>query len=291
MKQAERIYFFGKQGQRILVQEWGPLDRPVILMFHGFPGCADHGKLISSSPLWNSFRLIAMDRPGYGQSDLQKKLTPLKFAKQIEALLDEKEIEKLSILSVSGGAPYSMALAYLLKERVLKVTSVAGIAPLTIKNFSYMNSQQKKAWALRNFVPSPVLHFALKRVWASGLDKFDQMLFTEMDSFNERDRQVFAHPEVGPDLIETTKLALRQGPGGILRDMTVYSRDWGFPLMQVTCPVTLWHGGLDDVVHHRFSEEMKMRLPKAQLKFMSEEGHYSLPMNCRDEILTDLLSV
>ena len=290
MKQAERVYFFGQEGQKILVQEWGPLDCPVILMFHGFPGCADHGKLMSSSPLWQSFRLIAMDRPGYGQSDLQKKLTPLGFAQQIKSLLDEKGIDQFSILSVSGGAPYSMALAYLLKDRVRKVTSVAGIAPLTRKNFSYMNSQQKKAWALRNFVPSPVLHYALKRVWASSLEKFDQLLFTEMESFNEHDRKVFAHPEVGPDLIETTKHALRQGPGGILRDMTVYSRDWGFPLHHIECPVTLWHGGDDDVVHYHFAEEMKRQLPKAQLNLMSDEGHYSLPMNCRDDILSDLLT-
>jgi len=289
MKKADRSYYYGNEGQRLLVQEWGTPGRPVILLVHGFPGCADHGQLMSLSPLWDSFHLIAMDRPGYGKSDLQKKITPLKFAEQIRSLLDEKKIDKVSILSVSGGAPYSMALAYLLKERVLKMTSIAGIAPLTLKNYRYLNSQQKKVWVLRALIPESVLEFALNRIWAAGLDKIDQFLFTEMTSFSEADQKVFAHPEIAPVLVATTKASLQGGAGGILQDLKVYTRSWGFPLAEVNCPVTLWHGGSDDVVHYKFAEDMKQRLPKAQLKFMSEEGHYSLPMNLRDEIIADLL--
>lgn len=289
MKKADRSYYYGNEGQRLLIQEWGTPGRPVILLVHGFPGCADHGQLMSLSPLWDSFHLIAMDRPGYGKSDLQKKITPLKFAEQIKSLLDEKNIDKVSILSVSGGAPYSMALAYILKDRVRKMTSIAGIAPLTLKNYRYLNSQQKKVWVLRVFVPEAVLEFALNRIWAAGLDKIDQFLFTETAAFSEADQKVFAHPEIAPVLVATTKASLQGGAGGILQDLKVYTRSWGFPLGEVNCPVTLWHGGSDDVVHYKFAEDMKERLPKAQLKFMSAEGHYSLPMNCRDEIIADLL--
>lgn len=289
MKQPDRSYFYGENEQKIWVQEWGTPGLPVILLIHGFPGCADHGQLMSLSPLWDSFHLIAMDRPGYGKSVLQKELTPLKFAEQMKIFLDEKKIEKVSILSVSGGAPYAMALAYLLKDRVRRMTSIAGIAPLTLKNYRYLNSQQKKAWFLRVLVPGPILEYALNRLWSQGLEKIDEFLFTETEAFSEPDRKVFAHPEIAKVLVDTTKASLQAGAGGILQDLKVYTRSWGFPLAQVLCPVTLWHGGSDDVVHYKFAEDMKERLPKAELKFVSTEGHYSLPMNCRDEIIADLL--
>ncbi|MFZ3229551.1 MAG: alpha/beta hydrolase [Pseudobdellovibrio sp.] len=289
MKQAERNYFFGLPGEKLYVQEWGDLDKPVILLVHGFPGCAEQGRLLTSTPLLSSFRLIAMDRPGYGQSESQNKITPLKFAKQAKDLLNYLNIQTVSILSVSGGAPYAMALAFILKKRVLKMTSVAGVAPLTRKNFKFMNKQQKKAWVLQNLIPQKVLKLGLNRIWKSGLDKIDQHLFTEMESFSEADKIVFQHPEVGPMLLKTLKISLSGGPDGILQDMKTYSKSWGFSFAGITCPVTLWHGTKDDVVHFKFAEDMKKNIPHATFNVMAGEGHYSLPMNCRDAIISDLL--
>lgn len=289
MKNPDREAYFGADGQRLYFQEWGESHKPVILLFHGFPGCADHGKLMTTTPYLDKFRLISFDRPGYGRSDFQKKLTPLKLASQVKELLDYLKVEKLSILSVSGGAPYSLAMAYILKDRVQKLTSVAGVAPLTLKNCRYMNANQRKAWILGNLIPNKMLHYGMKKVWKSGLDKVDEFLFSDLDSFSEPDRNVFKHPDVGPVLLDLTKKSLAQGPEGILHDLKVYSKSWGFPLSQVNCPVTLWHGSEDDVVHFTYAQEMSRKLPLANLRFIEGEGHYSLPMNCRDDIIKDLL--
>jgi pimeloyl-ACP methyl ester carboxylesterase len=290
MKKCDRSYFFGPENKRLFVQEWGDENKPVIFLVHGFPGCGEHGKLMSMSPLWNSFRLIAVDRPGYGESIVQKGLTPLKFAKQIQSLFLEKNIQDLSVISVSGGAPYAMAVAYLMGSRVKKVTSIGGIAPLTVQNFQYMNSLQKKTWFVRNFLPTPVIQFALDRVWQKGLAKIEEALFTNIRSFSPPDREVFSHPDIQPILRETTHRALQQGPAGLLHDMKVYSKHWGFPLNGITCPVTLWHGSQDDIVHPRFAQDMKRNLPRATLNFIENEGHYSILMNKRDEIIADVLA-
>jgi len=289
MRQCDRSYFFGEPGYEILVKEWGALDKPVLFLVHGFPGCSEHGKLVSTSPLWESFRLIAVDRPGYGESTVQKNLTFLKFASQIKSLFKKQKIDKFSIISVSGGAPYALAVAYVMKDQVLKLTSVGGIAPLTLQNFKYMNRVQKKTWFAQRLIPTRVLQFGLDRVWARGLDKLEETLFTETAAFSEPDRKVFMHPEIQPVLVESTQLALRQGPAGVIHDIKNFAKDWGFPLSEITCPVTLWHGGADDVVHIRFAQDMQGYLPQATLNFIQEEGHYSILLNCRDRILSDLL--
>jgi pimeloyl-ACP methyl ester carboxylesterase len=290
LKKPTREYFFGKKGQRLFFKEWGNVDKPVVLLVHGFPGCADQGRLLSTTPHLKDFRLIAMDRPGYGDSEHQPNLTPLKFAQQIQLFLQKKKIKTFTILSVSGGAPYAMAVAFLMQERVLKICSVAGVAPLTFSNIKYLNSQQRKAWVLRNVVPGKVLGLALNRVWKSGLDNIEKLLFTDIETFSKPDQKVLLHPTYGPALTETLKISLMQGPWGVLGDMKVYARPWGFPLQQVLCPITLWHGSKDDVVHVKFSEEMKKRMPQAKMNFIEGEGHYSLALNCRDDIILDLLN-
>lgn len=289
MRPCDRSYYFGSTKEKIFVQEWGDLNKPVFLLVHGFPGCSEHGRLVSTSPLSDSFRLIAIDRPGYGESKYQKDLTFLKFARQIKQLLDGQKVNKFSIISVSGGAPYALAVAFLMKDQVLKLTSLGGIAPLTLKNFKYMNRSQKKAWLAHQIIPERILHFTIKRIWKKGLSKIEETLFTEIDSFSEPDKKVFSLPEIQSVLVEATHLAVKQGPEGVLHDIKMYARNWGFPLSEIICPVTLWHGSADDVVHFRFAQDMKTYLQRATLNFVENEGHYSILLNCREQILSDLL--
>jgi pimeloyl-ACP methyl ester carboxylesterase len=285
MRHADSSYILND----IFVQEWNPSLKKVIVYIHGFPGCADQARLLTSTPLLENFRLIAIDRPGYGKSPFQKKITPIKLAHQLVKLLDDLKIDKVSILSVSGGAPFSMALAHLLKDRAEKLSSIGGVAPLTRKNRRYMNSAQRRAWWFNRIFPSKVSTLIMKRYWDKGIDRVDELLFTTLKDFSEPDQKVFMHPELSPVLAETLRISLSGGPQGIVHDLEIYSRDWGFPLMQIDCPITLWHGSLDDVVHMFYAEEMKTKLSKAELRIIPGEGHYSIAMNYRDQIIQDLL--
>ena len=204
MRNSDRSFFI----KNIFIQEWNQDQEQAILYIHGFPGCADQARLMTTTPLLENFRLIAIDRPGYGRSKYQPKLTPVKFAVQLVEILDQLKVKKVSILSVSGGAPYSMALAHLLQDRAIKLCSIGGVAPLTRKNRKFMNLQQKKAWWFNRVVPSTVAHFILNRYWQKGIDRVDKMLFTNLDSFSEPDRIVFSHPEISPVLAQTFKFGI-----------------------------------------------------------------------------------
>jgi pimeloyl-ACP methyl ester carboxylesterase len=290
-EECHRHYFFGKSGKRLLVKEWGPHHKPAILLVHGFPGCADHGKFMSGSPYWEQFRLIAVDRPGYGSSDPQVDITPLGFAEQIETLLHHLSIERLSLLSVSGGAPYSLAVAHRLPHKIDKITSIGGVAPLNPLNFFFMNSRQKKTWLLGKTVPDKLLHTVVNFRWQNSMEKMERFFFTETEAFSPADRQVLFDAHLGPQLLKSMKTAIEKGPTGVLADMRVYSKPWGFSLKEIKCPVTLWHGLHDDVVNFRFAQDLSYRLPNAKRRFIKNEGHYSILLNQRDEILKDLLEI
>ncbi|MFN9066534.1 MAG: alpha/beta fold hydrolase, partial [Bdellovibrionales bacterium] len=180
---------------------------------------------------------------------------------------------------VSGGAPYSMAVAHRLPHKVEKITSIGGVAPLTPLNFFFMNSRQKKTWLLGKTVPEKVLHTVVNFRWQKSLEKMERFFFTDFDSFSTADRKVLSDKKLGPQLLKSMKTAIENGPTGILADMKVYSKPWGFSLSDVKCPVTLWHGLQDDVVNFRFAQDMSYRLPFAKRKFIDNEGHYSILLN------------
>ena len=115
-------------------------------------------------------------------------------------------------------------------------------------------------------------------------------LFSELKDFSIPDQNVFRHPVIGPALVKTVKTGLSAGPSGVLHDMKVYSKPWGFALNEIKCPVTFWHGDVDDVVNVRFTKDMQKRIPHSKVNLIANEGHYSLPMNYRDQIIQDLLS-
>jgi pimeloyl-ACP methyl ester carboxylesterase len=291
MKNPTKQYYFDSAGQKkIYVQEWGQVGKPAILFIHGFPGSSDHAQLMTTSPLHESFRIIAIDRPGYGKSDRQKAVTPLGLALQLQDLLNYLCIEKVHIMHVSGGAPYGLALAYLLKNRVVRVSSICGIAPVTRKNFSYLNSSQKKNWFTQKLVPAKVLDMVLHRVFKRDVKELDRMVFGNMESFPSADQKVFSHPTIGPFLADSIYVSLSQGPGALVDDLAVYSRPWGFPIEAISCPITLWHGDADDVVHVRIAEQMRSYMQTSLLRMTPNEGHYSVALNYREEILQDLLA-
>lgn len=294
MKDSDLTYFHSPaiaNGKQYYIQEWNPAQKKVVLFIHGFPGCSDQAKLITLTPMIDSFRLIALDRPGYGESEFQADLTPLRFAQQVMHLLNELNVESVHLLSVSGGAPYALALAHLLGDRVIRMCSISGVAPLTRKNFRYMSSQQKKTWILSQCLPITVQELILRRVWDKGLDTIDEFLFNPGDELEGPDQKVFSHPEISPLLSETLKRSLSQGPRAIIHDLNIYARDWGFKTDKISCPITLWHGSKDDIVNVAYAQDMKTRLMNANLRIVDDEGHYSIAMNFRDPIISDLLQL
>ncbi|MBY0316116.1 MAG: alpha/beta hydrolase [Bdellovibrionales bacterium] len=289
MVPADRQYYFGSPEKRMRFHEWGPVDKPVILLVHGFPGSGDHAKLISQTPHWNSFRLISMDRPGYGDSDLQKKITPLIFAEQIKEFLMAQQIEKFSLISVSGGAPFALAIAYVMGDAVQRVSCIGSVGPITQSSFFFLSAQQQKFWVIQKLAPRPLLHLLFHRIWKENISKLDEVLFTQEDQFNPQDYKVLTDPILGPELMNMTKTSLQKGAGGVVEDIYVFGSDWGFNISEIKCPVTLWHGSRDNIVHKRFSKFMKNRIPRARLRFIPNESHYSLLLNYRDQILEELL--
>jgi pimeloyl-ACP methyl ester carboxylesterase len=83
--------------------------------------------------------------------------------------------------------------------------------------------------------------------------------------------------------------AWRNDALGVISDAEVYAHDWGFSPEEVVVPVRLWHGKADRSFSWRLAEALAKRLPNCEARYVENEGHYSLPIKHRAEILRDLV--
>ena len=105
----------------IFYRDAGPQDAPAILLLHGFPTSSNMFRNLIPR-LANSFRLIAPDYPGFGQSSMPDYKTYAytfeNYADIVDKLAGQLGVTKYSIYVMDYGAPVGYRLALRHPERV-----------------------------------------------------------------------------------------------------------------------------------------------------------------------------
>lgn len=107
--------------QDIFYREAGPDTAPVILLLHGFPTSSNMFRNLIPR-LAGSFRVIAPDYPGYGQSSMPDhqsfEYSFENLAKIIDGFVDTLGLTRFSMYVMDYGAPIGYRLALLHPERI-----------------------------------------------------------------------------------------------------------------------------------------------------------------------------
>lgn len=134
----------------IFYRDAGPQDAPVMLLLHGFPTSSNMFRNLIPR-LAGSFRVIAPDYPGFGQSSMPD---PKNFAytfenltNVVDQLVGQLGLSKSSLYVMDYGAPVGYRLAVKHPERV---------QALIVQNGNAYEEGLREFWA------------PIKRYWASG---------------------------------------------------------------------------------------------------------------------------
>jgi pimeloyl-ACP methyl ester carboxylesterase len=117
-------------GRRVNTVDTGGDDKPALLYIHGLGGNWQNW-LLSIPPLMETHRVVAMDLPGFGLSELPAEAISIQgYARVVDALCDALHIEVAAVVGNSMGGFIGAELALSLPTRVerLVLVSAAGLS-------------------------------------------------------------------------------------------------------------------------------------------------------------------
>lgn len=273
-------------GRRLAYAEYGDRQGRPLIYHHGLLASRFEAAFAAADAARLGLRLIAIDRSGCGGSDPKRGRSLLDWAQDVAALAAALRLTHIHLLGVSGGGPYALACAKALSRRVEGLTLICALGPP--ESLSGL-----EAGAGTRLFEFAARHHQTARFMLAPLGmwlRYSPISFVQrlMASASAPDRSVLEEPAIRAGFAKALREGVRQGVGGALTDIALYGQDWGFDLEDIELPVTLWHGEADHTVPPAMTRFMAARLPRAQVRFVPDEGHFSLPVRYMPQILADI---
>ena len=279
-----------QDGRTLACLELGDPAGSPVLYFHGYPGSRLEARVAAVAAGRLGLRLLALDRPGFGQSTFQSRRTIGGWASDVGALADQLALERFSVVGVSGGGPYALACAAMLSHRLARIALVCPLAPLDVAGGKAGMLAQDRLMLGLAARAAPlargVVHM-LVRWMRADVERYLRFMMAGMVS---PDRELFADPDYRALVLASTAEALRQGGRGAARELTLIARPWDFRLQDVRMPVSLWQGLADQILPATMARRLAAALPVCNARFLPGEGHLSLVVRHIGEVLAELRS-
>ena len=263
-------------GRAVAYAEYGdPAGQPVVGL-HGTPGSRRFGGMFAPAAAEQGVRLLAIDRPGYGDSAAWPERSLTDIGDVVAGVLDDVGVERAGVIGVSGGGPHALAVAATHPDRVTSVDVLsgatppssgptpfsqrllAGIASATPRLFRGLFGLQ--AWIADHVSPSVFLSQYTER---------------EVDAFDER---------IVDHLTAEFVAAVGGGRPGVATEFRLLGEPWEFDVAAVDRPVRLWHGQADTNVPLAGVRQLSQRLTEGELRTVDGD-HLSTLLACRGRVL------
>lgn len=280
------------EDRRIGFAEFGAPQGRAVFWLHGTPGA--RRQIPTEARVYaehHNIRLIGVDRPGIGASTPHQYETILAFADDLRTIADTLGIDKMAVVGLSGGGPYTLACAAGLPDRVVAAEDTGGVAPtrgpdaisggLMRLGSAVAPLLQVGGTPLR--LGASLLIRAARPVASPALDLYGLLS-------PRADRHLLARPEFKAMFLDDLLNGSRKQLAAPFADVIAFARDWGFRLDEVKVPVRWWHGDHDHIVPFSHGEHVVSRLPDAKLLHLPGESHLA-GLGRGEEILSTLMQI
>ncbi|HEY2506633.1 MAG TPA: alpha/beta hydrolase [Streptosporangiaceae bacterium] len=260
-------------GRRLGCAQYGLPDGEPVFFFHGHPGSRLEARFAHAAAAAGGFRVIALDRPGYGRSDFQVGRAITDWPDDVAAAADQLGISRFMVSGASGGGPYALACARRLPERVTRAAVISGAGPFQVRGITRgMRWQNQVGFRLGARVP------ALARAITGSMQRNitarpEATIDALARAMSPADAAIVRRPEVREIVIADITEAFRQGSQGAAWDIRLLGRPWGFALAEIETEVFLWQGETDTLVSPAMGRYQAAQIPRCHATFLPGEGH------------------
>lgn len=234
---------------------------PVVVWHRGSPHTGALFEPLLRLARGAGLRMLTIARPAYGRSTPVPGRTVAAAAADCLEASAQLGIERLAMVSDSGGGPHALAAAALAPDRVAAVATFASPAPFVDAPVWW--DGMADPGGLRAAMPGREarLRYAETAGW-------DPSIFTEAD-----------HAALAGDwagLGEDAGASGTAGVVGLADDDLAFVRPWGVDLADVRAPVLLVQGAQDRVIPAAHADLIAAALPEATLRRRPGAGHVAV---------------
>ncbi len=272
---SETQYIQVNDQRRIAYCEYGDLQGNPVFYFHGTPGSRYEPSFGDQAGKDYGYRIIALDRPGLGQSDYVKGRRLLDWPQDVKSVAEQLSIKRFGVIGASGGGAYALACSYAIPEH-LEFSAILGswgpvavepelqeeMAPLD-RFFSKLSN--KAPWIF--YMPFSVLGYAAQKMSPQG---FIRLLDSSMSA---ADKQFIADEEMAQFFADDIAEGFRQGIRGPADDAILLYGDWGFGVEEIAVEVHLFHGEEDRFAPYSYAVYFNEKIPQTKLHSYQQKGH------------------
>jgi pimeloyl-ACP methyl ester carboxylesterase len=263
-----------RDGRRLGYRRIGnPFGKPVFF-FHGALGSRLEWPVSDESVHAAGLYVVAVERPGYGCSDPQADRTLHKWVEDVEQLASFLRWRRFRVIGWSGGAVHALAVAKWMPGRVESLDLIGSLGPAETSAVGRRPAQRLIA-AAAAWLPGLTWRVA-SRYREEALTRRDDIQSKLLSSLSPAEEAELRQPEAGRHVHATHQEAMRHSIVGLLEDLRVLARDWGFSPQSVDTPVRVWHGTADSLAPLANGRALAAALPNAEFIECRDEGHFLL---------------
>jgi pimeloyl-ACP methyl ester carboxylesterase len=245
----------------------------------GWPVLHFHGGLSSSLEITFAHELcmaaglrwICADRPGVGASTHVPLDSLVAIAEDVRIFADHLGLDRFDVSGWSAGVPWAIACARALPERVRRVVTIAGVAPLRpgdVRRFGLSTDRFLFRSAGRARFAAAAWLALLRRAPLGAVRRLTGKVAQDVALPSKAlDARIDLQARCFVDAIEHD---LR----GTITDYSLLARDWSDIARSVSQPVEVWHGERDALCRIEHGERLAVLLPDARLRRVPEAGHF-----------------
>jgi pimeloyl-ACP methyl ester carboxylesterase len=260
-------------GRTLGYAEYGDANGDALFFFHGLPGSRKLGGVLDEDAASLGVRIVAPERPGFGQSTFEPTRTFASWADDVRQLADHLGIDRFYVAGISGGGPYTLACAHGLGDRVRAAGVISGGGEIADQAaLDGMHAENRAIFQLAFDAGFD----GVKNAMAPMLEmlKSDEAFDAQMSGLPDADKELLARR---PDVKEAMKAdgveALAQGADGAAYECCMFVKPWGFDVSEIRVPVVIWHGDDDRNAPLSHAQALADRMPHAELIVWEGMGH------------------
>jgi pimeloyl-ACP methyl ester carboxylesterase len=251
-----------------------------VLYFHGTASSRLETLLLKEFAETNKFRIIGVDRPGYGLSTFAPRKKLGEFATDLNNLTAHLGLEKSALLAWSGGGPFALTYVALFPESTTKAI-IAGSPALPFDVATAHNNSLVR-FAMK--IP-PLGKLALNRFKTEVLKaNRDINAFLKsksgrkmLEAWPKEDAKFFADPSWLKLMYHSMAEAFRQENDGVktvFQEHQLFMKPWAEPISRIPPgKVYVWHGTEDTTCRLENAYKIRETIPNACLEIFEGKGH------------------